>query len=72
MPRGVYKRKPIEFDPKKVRDISEVVYRERLEAQNRPGVIKRLTKKHGEAWFRATAGAYDSLTRSYFRALGIK
>ena len=60
------KREP-EFDPKMVRDISETVYRERLGE----GGADRMIEKDADSGeqLRERAGSYDSLTRSYLRAL---
>lgn len=53
-----------------VRDISEVVYRQRLE-QDCPGNIERMIAKDGDSGqkLRGRAGAYDTLTRAYLKAL---
>ena len=58
-----------EFDPEYVRDISEAVYRERLGSDD---LAKLLAEKDGEKRLRSRATAYDSLTRSYLRAIKVK
>lgn len=60
------KREP-EFDPMKVRDVSEVVYRDRLGAED----VAKMIKKDGDAGqkLRERASSYDTLTRAYMRAL---
>lgn len=69
MPRN--KRKP-EFDLERVRDISEAVYRARLE-DNKAGAVERMLEKDGDGGkaLRARAGAYDVLTKAYLRVLGV-
>lgn len=65
------KTRVAEFDPVMVRDISERVYRERLESESSEGAVARMLKKDGDNGekLRHRAGAYDSLTRSYLRAM---
>jgi hypothetical protein len=67
MPRN--KRKP-EFYPEHVRDISEAVYRARLE-DNKAGAVERMLEKDGDGGtlLRSRAGSYDVLTRAYLRVL---
>lgn len=67
MPR---KPKEPEFTPEAVRDISEQVYRVRLE-QDKAGNVASMIKKDGDkgAMLRNRAGAYDSLTRVYMKVL---
>jgi hypothetical protein len=61
------------FDPEYIRDISEKVYRARLEQECAGNVDRMLEKdKDGGAKLRNRAGAYDPLTRAYFAALGIE
>jgi hypothetical protein len=65
-------RKPT-FDPKYIRDVSEAVYRARLEAAC-PGDVEKMIKKdedNGET-LRNRAGQYDPLTRAYLKALGFE
>lgn len=64
------KREP-EFDPVAVRDISERVYRERLESESGNGAVARMIEKDGDEGkkLRERACCYDSLTRSYLRAM---
>ena len=64
------------FAPGFVRDISEKVYRERLEdaSGGGPGAVARMIEKdedNGER-LRNRAAMYDSLTRAYLEVLGIK
>jgi len=55
---------------KRVRDISEAVYRERL---GQDGLEKMLRKDADDgAKLRERAGAYDALTRCYMRAMAPK
>lgn len=56
-----------EFDPVRVRDVSEVVYRERLGERDLKGMLEK--DGDGGKKLRERAGAYDTLTRSYMRAL---
>jgi hypothetical protein len=56
-----------EFDAERVRDISEMVYRDRLSAEDLASMIA----KQGEAYVRRNAGCYDVMTRAYMRALGV-
>jgi hypothetical protein len=55
-----------------VRNISEQVYRARLE-QDCPGNVVRMIEKDEDTGqkLRGRAGQYDSLTRAYLKALGI-
>ena len=57
--------RPVEFDPTMVRDISEIVYRDRMGDAN----ADKLISKIGAAKFREWAGSYDTLTRAYLRAV---
>lgn len=68
MPRGG-KRKP-KYHPDHVRDISEAIYRRRLE-DNRKGAVDRMLAKDGDGGvlLRQRAGAYDALTRHYLEVL---
>ena len=64
-------RKPT-FDPKYIRDLSESVYRIRLE-QDCAGNVDRMIAKdedNGEM-LRGRAAAYDPITRAYLKALGV-
>lgn len=64
------------FDPEYIRDLSEKVYRERLEdtTGGGPGAVARMIEKDKDTGqkLRNRAGQYDSLTRSYLEALGVK
>lgn len=64
------KKRTAEFDPEKVRDVSEAVYRRRLEDDCK-GNLEKMLKKDGDGGvkLRNRAGAYDTLTRAYMRVL---
>ncbi len=70
-PKG---RPPFPFTPEQVRDISESVYRAKLEADNSPGAVDRMLEKDGDGGkkLRSRAGAYDALTRCYLTVLGLQ
>lgn len=57
-----------QFDPERVRDISEAVYRERLGS----GEVAAMIEKDGDGGkrLRSRAGSYDVLTRVYLRVIG--
>jgi hypothetical protein len=57
-----------EFHVDAVRRVSEIVYRDRLG----PGEAEKMVAKDGDngQQLRERAAAYDSLTRSYMRAMG--
>ena len=61
------------FDPTYIRDISERVYRARLE-QDSPGNVARMIAKDedGGEKLRNRASSYDPLTRAYLDVLGFK
>lgn len=61
------------FDPEYVRDISEKVYRLRLE-QDGPGNVARMLDKDADdgAKLRNRAASYDVLTRAYLKVLGFE
>jgi hypothetical protein len=65
-------RKPT-FDPEYIRDISEAVYRSRLE-QDCAGNVARMIEKDddGGVKLRNRAGQYDTMTRAYLAALGFE
>ena len=65
-------RKP-SFDPEYIRDISERVYRLRLE-QDCPGNVDRMVKKDQDEGqkLRNRASSYDPLTRVYLKVLGFE
>jgi hypothetical protein len=65
-------RKPT-FDPEYIRNISETVYRSRLE-QDCAGNVARMIEKDEDSgqMLRNRAGQYDSLTRHYLAALGFE
>jgi hypothetical protein len=68
-------RAPFHFTPEQVRDISERVYRVKLEAENHPpGAVERMIAKDKDDGqkLRNRAGAYDALTRCYLTVLEIK
>lgn len=61
------------FDPAYIRDVSEQVYRMRLE-QDCHGNVERMIAKdedNGEK-LRNRAAAYDPLTRAYLKVLGFE
>ena len=59
------------FKPEYIRDISEAVYRKRLE-QDCPGNVERMIAKDGDKGekLRNRAKPYDPLTRVYLQVLG--
>ena len=59
---------PKSYSDKFIRDISEAVYKDRLN-----GGAERMIAQDGDAGkkLRSRAGAYDQLTRSYLKALSI-
>lgn len=65
-------RKPT-FDPEYIRDISEAIYRARLEQDCRGNVDRMIEEDEdcGEK-LRNRAGQYDPLTRLYLAALGFE
>lgn len=70
--RAAREKRPT-FDPEWIRDVSEAVYRLRLE-QDAPGNIDRMIEKdedQGER-LRGRAAAYDPLTRAYLKVLGFE
>lgn len=65
-------RKPT-FDPEYIRDISELVYRARLESDCLGNVQRMIAKdKDDGEKLRNRAGQYDALTRIYLGALGFE
>ena len=61
------------FDPEYIRNISETVYRARLEAACAGDVAKMIEKDEDDGQkLRNRAGQYDPLTRAYLDALGFK
>lgn len=69
---AVRERKPT-HSPEYIREVSEMVYRIRLE-QDCAGNVERMIAKDedGGEKLRNRAGAYDPLTRAYLQALGIE
>jgi hypothetical protein len=61
------------FDPSYIRDLSEQVYRVRLE-QDSPGNVDRMIAKDEDSGekLRNRASAYDPLTRAYLKVLGFE
>jgi hypothetical protein len=61
------------FDPEYIRDLSEKVYRTRLE-QECAGNVERMIAKDEDSGkkLRNRAGQYDAITRAYLDALGIE
>jgi len=76
---GKKRREPVPtFDPEYIRDLSEKVYRIRLE-QDCDGNVDRMLSKDaqkdpadGGKKLRNRAGQYDPLTRAYLDVLGFK
>jgi hypothetical protein len=67
------KQKIPTFDPEHVRDISEKVYRIRLNDDCPSNVDRMLAKDDdGGKKLRNRARSYDALTRAYLKALEIK
>ena len=62
-------RKPT-FDPDHIRNISEVVYRLELGDDDTTRMLEK--DNDGGQKLRNRAAAYDSLTRSYLKALGFE
>lgn len=58
------------FDPEYIRDLSEKVYRHQLGPEDTARMIEK-DKDLGHK-LRGRASAYDSLTRSYLEAFGVK
>lgn len=61
------------FDPNYIRDMSEAVYRHRLE-QDCPGNVERMIEKDEDQgqMLRNRAASYDPLTRAYLKVLGFE
>lgn len=70
--RKAKERKPT-FDPNYIRDLSEKVYRLRLEQESPGNVVRMIAKDrdNGEK-LRNRAAAYDPITRAYLKAIGIE
>lgn len=63
-------RKRPAYDPDEVRDISEAVYRTRLEDECKGNVDRMIEKDNdGGKRLRGRSGAYDPLTRTYLDIL---
>ncbi len=62
------------FKPEYIRDLSEKVYRIRLEDASGKGAAERMIEKDQDAGekLRRRAGAYDALTRAYLEAFGVR
>lgn len=61
------------FDPEYIRDISEKVYRIRLEQDCAGNVDRMIAKDEDDGQkLRNRAGQYDPLTRAYLEVLGFK
>lgn len=60
------------YTPERIRDVSEAVYRARLE-QSCKGDVERMIAKDGDQGqkLRNRAGAYDPLTRVYLQVTGL-
>lgn len=71
-PNTTRERKPT-FDPEYIRDISERVYRMRLE-QDCDGNVERMIAKDEDQGqkLRNRAASYDPLTRAYLKTLGFE
>lgn len=58
--------------PEQIRDISEKVYRRRLEDESKGNVVRMLEKDaDGGKKLRGRAQQYDALTRAYIEVLGL-
>lgn len=70
---GIAAKKKQEFDPQLVSDISEKVYRRRLNDECGPGADTRMVANDEDDGkkLRGRARAYDPLTRTYMRVLGV-
>lgn len=74
------KEKAVKHSPDQVRDISEAVYRLRLDQDTphvsdaNPGNVARMIAKDNDGGkkLRGRAASYDALTRAYLEVLGIK
>lgn len=66
-------KKP-KFDETFVGDLSEMVYRDLLEAENYEGAVGRMLAEDGDGGvkLRNRSRAYDRLTRAYLRAISAK
>ena len=60
-------RRPQEFDPEYVRDISVAVYKDRLGEIDTASMLE--ADADNGAKLRGRAGSYDPLTRAYLRVL---
>jgi hypothetical protein len=61
------------FDPQYIRDLSEKVYRIRLEQECAGNVDRMIAKDEDDGQkLRNRAGQYDPLTRAYLDVLGFK
>lgn len=61
------------FDPTYIRDLSERVYRLRLEHDSVGNVERMIAKdKDGGEKLRARAASYDPLTRAYLKVFGFE
>lgn len=64
------------FDPEYIRDISEKVYRVKLEDSSGggPGAVQRMLERDADdgVKLRNRAGAYDPITRAYLKVLGFE
>lgn len=68
----VREKKPT-FDPAYIRDLSEKVYRLRLEQDSSGNVARMIAKdEDGGEKLRSRAASYDPLTRAYLKVLGIE
>ena len=60
-----------EFDPTFIRDVSEAIYRQRLEdaSGGGDGAVQRMIERDGDQGqkLRNRAGSYDSISRAYAR-----
>lgn len=73
-PRSQPNNREPTFSADYIRDISEAVYRIRLE-QDCPGNVERMIvkdKNDGGKMLRNRASSYDPLSRAYLKALGIE
>lgn len=67
------KAKKPTFAPDYIRDLSEQVFRIRLE-QDCPGNVARMIEKDEDSGekLRNRAAAYDPITRAYLKAMGVE
>jgi hypothetical protein len=73
MEKSVLKERKPTFDPEYIRDLSEKVYRLRLEQDCAGNVARMIAKdEDGGEKLRNRAGFYDALTRAYLKVMGVE